>query len=89
MQILDPFLSHEDVGLGLLDVGHQSRRRASQQGFAKLQLWVYEPQTKAFVSKSPDLWGHAYYNQWYFFGLGPFDFSNDIFPDLIDYSTDE
>lgn len=64
-------------------------RRASQQSFAKLQLWVYQPESKAFVSKSPDLWGHAYYNQWYFFGLGPFDWSNDIYPDLIDYSTDE
>ena len=32
MQILDPFLSHEDVGLGLLDVGHQILLRASQQG---------------------------------------------------------
>lgn len=60
-------------------------RRASQQGWAKLQLWIYDPASKLFVSKSGDLWGHSYYNQWFFLGLGPFDFSEDIYPDDYTY----
>lgn len=57
-------------------------RRLSQQGYAKLQLWLYDPKTTALLSQSPDLWGHAYYNQWWWFGVGPFDGTNDVYPDI-------
>ena len=57
-------------------------RRLSQQGFAKLQLWVYDAASKGFVAQSEDLWGHSFYNRWWWFGVGPFDGSNDIEPDL-------
>lgn len=57
-------------------------RRLSHQGFAKFQLWLYDPKTKAYLGRSQDLWGTAYYNQWWVFGIGPFDGSNDVFPDV-------
>ncbi|MCW8140269.1 MAG: hypothetical protein KIT58_15320 [Planctomycetota bacterium] len=57
-------------------------RRLSHQGFAKFQLWLYDPKTKAYLGRSQDLWGTSYYNQWWFFGIGPFDGSNDVFPDM-------
>jgi len=60
-------------------------RRYSQQGYAKFQLWLYDAATTAFLSHSGDLWGHAFYNTWWVFGIGPFDGSNDIFPE-IDFS---
>jgi hypothetical protein len=56
-------------------------RRLSHQGYAKFQLWLYEPKTKTYQGRSQDLWGHCYYNQWWVFGIGPFDGSNDVFPD--------
>jgi hypothetical protein len=55
--------------------------RGKQDGWAKFQLWVFDPSQDSFVSKSPDLWGHTYHSKWWFFGLGPFDVSNDIYPD--------
>jgi Family of unknown function (DUF6655) len=63
-------------------------RRTSQQSWAKLQLWVFEPSSQKFTSKSGNLWGYAYYNQWFFFGLGPFDWSNDVYPDDIETLVD-
>lgn len=57
-------------------------RRLSKQGYAKFQLWLYDPATKGFIAQSPDLWGHSFYNQWWVFGIGPFDGSNDIYPDI-------
>lgn len=57
-------------------------RRLSHQGYAKFQLWLFEPKTLAFLGRSQDLWGSAYYNQWWLLGIGPFDSSNDIFPDF-------
>ncbi|MCA8922366.1 MAG: hypothetical protein KDD82_11190 [Planctomycetes bacterium] len=59
-------------------------RRHSQQGYAKFQFWTYDPQTMVYLSSSGDLWGHTYYNQWWWFGIGPFDGSNDVYPDLVD-----
>lgn len=56
-------------------------RRLSAQGFAKLQMWLFDPATKGFLGRTPDLWGHSYYNQWWFFGIGPFDGSNDVYPE--------
>ena len=56
-------------------------RRLSSQGFAKFQFWLYDAATKQFVGRSKDLWGHCYYNQWWWFGIGPFDGSNDIYPE--------
>lgn len=55
--------------------------RKKQDGWAKFQLWIFDPKQEAFASRSKDLWGHAYYSQWHFFGIGPFDFSNDIYPE--------
>lgn len=57
-------------------------RRLSHQGFAKFQLWLYDPKKKTYLGRSQDLWGTAYYNQWWVFGIGPFDGSNDVFPDV-------
>jgi hypothetical protein len=57
-------------------------RRLSHQGFAKFQLWLYDPKKKAYLGRSQDLWGTSYYNQWWVFGIGPFDGSNDVFPDV-------
>ncbi|MGE0706941.1 MAG: DUF6655 family protein [Planctomycetota bacterium] len=57
-------------------------RRLSSQGFAKLQFWLYDPATKKFIGRSKDLWGHSFYNQWWWFGVGPFDGSNDIYPEF-------
>ena len=64
-------------------------RRLSAQGYAKFQLWIYEPATKAYVSRSKDLWGKTYYNQWWVLGIGPFDGSNDIYPEFLDDYTPE
>lgn len=55
--------------------------RRKQEGWAKFQLWIYNAETDEYVAQSKDLWGKAYYSQWWFFLLGPFDFSNDIYPD--------
>ena len=57
-------------------------RRLSAQGYAKFQFWLYDAATTAFVGRSKDLWGHSFYNQWWWFGVGPFDGSNDIYPDF-------
>jgi len=57
-------------------------RRLSHQGFAKFQLWLYDPKKKIYLGRSQDLWGTSYYNQWWVFGIGPFDGSNDVFPDV-------
>jgi hypothetical protein len=54
--------------------------RRKQEAWAKLQLWIYDPETEDYITQSKDLWGKAYYSQWWFFLLGPFDFSNDIYP---------
>ncbi len=56
-------------------------RRFSQQGWAKFEFWTYDPQTMAHIHRSGPLWGSAYYNQWWWFGIGPFDGSNDIYPE--------
>lgn len=55
--------------------------RDKQEGWAKLQLWVYDPETRVYLAKSGDLWGHAYYSSWWILFMGPFGFSNDIYPD--------
>ena len=55
-------------------------RRLSQQGYAKFQLWVYDAATQRFFSRSGDLWGRSYYNQWWLFGIGPFVGSDDVYP---------
>lgn len=56
-------------------------RRFSQEGWAKLQFWTYDPKTRRHLHRSADLWGNAYYNQWWVLGVGPFDSSNDIYPE--------
>ena len=56
-------------------------KRDSSQGWCKMQLWVYKTADNTFVSKSGDLWGSSYYNQWIVLFIGPFDGSNDIYPD--------
>lgn len=55
--------------------------RDKQEGWAKFQFWIYEPVTDTYIDQSGDLWGKAYYTQWIFFGIGPFDFSEDVYPD--------
>jgi hypothetical protein len=55
--------------------------RDKQEGWAKFQFWIYEPVTDVYIDQSGDLWGKAYYTQWTFFGIGPFDFSEDIYPE--------
>ncbi len=62
-------------------------RRFSQQGWAKLEFWTYGAKSLQHVQRSGPLWGSSYYNQWWFFGIGPFDGSNDIYPeeDLPEY----
>ncbi|MFC1706046.1 DUF6655 family protein [Planctomycetota bacterium] len=55
--------------------------RGKQEGWAKLQLWLYNPVTHGLVARSGDLWGHSYYSTWWILFLGPFDFSNDIYPE--------
>jgi hypothetical protein len=56
-------------------------KRNTEQGWAKFQVWSYDARTGRFLGRSPDLWGSAYYNQWFWFGIGPFDGSNDIYPE--------
>lgn len=55
--------------------------RGKQEGWAKFQLWILDPKQSSYVSKSNDLWGHSYYSKWTILGIGPFDWSNDIYPD--------
>ena len=55
--------------------------RDKQEGWAKFQFWIYEPVTDTYIDQSGDLWGKAYYTQWIFFGIGPFDFSEDVYHD--------
>ncbi|MBL4850618.1 MAG: hypothetical protein JKY65_34310 [Planctomycetes bacterium] len=57
-------------------------RRLSAQGYAKFQFWLYDAATAAFIGRSTDLWGHSFYNKWWWLGIGPFDGSNDIFPEV-------
>jgi hypothetical protein len=63
--------------------------RGKQEGWAKFQFWIYDPLQDTYVAKSRDLWGHTYYSKWYFFGCGPFDFSNDIYPEDDQVNTGE
>ncbi|BBM82831.1 DUF6655 family protein [Candidatus Uabimicrobium amorphum] len=56
-------------------------KRDTSQGWCKMQLWIYKTADNTFVSKSDDLWGSSYYNQWIFLFIGPFDGSNDIYPE--------
>ncbi len=56
-------------------------RRLAERGYAKFQFWTYDPTTKEYTGRSGDLWGEAFYIKWWFFGIGPFDGSNDIYPD--------
>lgn len=56
-------------------------RRDTAQGWAKFNIWAYDPRTRRYLGRSRELWGQAYYNQWFWFGIGPFDGSNDIFPE--------
>jgi len=55
--------------------------RDKQEGWAKFQFWLYEPSKRRYLVQSKDLWGHSYYSLWTFIGVGPFDFSNDVYPD--------
>jgi len=55
--------------------------RGKQEGWAKFQFWILDPKQDAYVARSKDLWGHTYYSKWYFLGCGPFDFSQDIYPE--------
>jgi hypothetical protein len=54
--------------------------RDKQEGWAKLQLWIFDPAKEAYVAASDDLWGRSYLTRWTFLFVGPFDFSNDIYP---------
>ena len=55
--------------------------RDKQEGWAKFQFWLYDPQTKTYLAQSADLWGRSYYSKWTFFAIGPLDFSEDIYPE--------
>jgi hypothetical protein len=55
--------------------------KQKQEGWAKFQFWIYDPRQNSYVARSKDLWGETYYTKWWFFGIGPFDWSNDIYPD--------
>ena len=55
--------------------------RGSQQGFCKLQLYAYDLATHEVLQREHALWGHAYYNQWWVFGFGPFVGDEDIYPE--------
>lgn len=56
-------------------------RRDTALGWAKFNIWAYDAKTHRYLSRSDELWGKSYYNQWFWFGIGPFDGSNDIFPE--------
>lgn len=56
-------------------------RRDTAQGWAKFQIWALDRRTRRYISRSHELWGSSYYNQWYWFGIGPFDGSNDVYPE--------
>lgn len=55
--------------------------KGKQEGWAKFQLWIYDPVRSSYVARSRDLWGHSYYSKWWILFVGPFDLSNDIYPD--------
>jgi len=55
--------------------------KSKQEGWAKFQFWIYDPRQEAYVAKSKDLWGETYYTKWWILGIGPFDWSNDVYPD--------
>lgn len=61
--------------------------RGKQEGWAKFQFWIYDPRQEVYVAKSKDLWGHTYYSKWWFLMIGPFDFSNDIYPSDAEVNT--
>lgn len=55
--------------------------KQKQEGWAKFQFWIYDPRQDAYVARSKDLWGKTYYSKWWILAIGPFDQSNDIYPD--------
>ncbi len=55
--------------------------RDKQEGWAKFRVWVKQTSDGNYVAKSGDLWGHSYYSKWTIFAVGPFDWSNDIYPE--------
>lgn len=55
--------------------------RGKQEGWAKLQLWIYDPATRRYIARSKVLWGHSYYSTWWVLFVGPFDWSNDVYPE--------
>ncbi|MGE0713422.1 MAG: DUF6655 family protein [Planctomycetota bacterium] len=58
--------------------------RGSQQGYCKLQLYAYEVATGRQLQRVEEVWGHSYYNQWWFLGFGPFLGSQDIYPERVE-----
>lgn len=58
--------------------------RGSRQAYCKLQLTAYDVATQAPLQRVHDLWGHAYYNDWWVLGFGPFLGDEDIYPDSVE-----
>ena len=59
-------------------------KRGSQQGFCKLQLYAYEVASGEPIQVTHDLWGHAYYNEWWVLGFGPIVGNQDIYPESVE-----
>ena len=65
----------------LVPEGYRVIWRDRQEGWAKFQIWIREAGSQHYVMQSADLWGRAYYDAWWFFFVGPFDGTNDIYPE--------
>lgn len=76
LPIIIPF-----IGAGLETPGIYVFRRTQLKAYAKFSVFSYSAKTRTRLGLRQELWGVAHFEQWYWFGIGPFDGSNDIYPE--------
>lgn len=59
-------------------------KRGSRQAYCKLQLTAYSATDGATLQRARELWGHAYYNDWWVLGIGPILGNQDIYPEAVE-----
>lgn len=76
LPIIVPF-----VGAGLETPGIYVFRRTQAKAYAKFSVFTYSARTRSTLGLRQELWGTAHFDQWFWFGVGPFDGRNDIYPE--------
>lgn len=76
LPIIIPF-----VGAGLETPGLFIFRHTTAKAYAKFSVFSYSATTRTTLGLRQELWGSAHFEQWFWFGVGPFDGSNDIYPE--------